>query len=425
MPNADTLRVTTSGSVDDGKSTLIGRLLFDTRAILADQLATLERDTARRGGPASGNTGGIDLALLTDGLTAEREQGITIDVAYRYFATPKRRFILADTPGHEQYTRNMVTGASSADLGIILVDASAGLQHQTKRHAALLGLLGIRHVVLAVNKMDLVGFDRAVFKRISEEFLALALPLGFDFVSAVPLSALDGDMVVERGQRLAWHDGPTLLEVLENATVARRSSGPWRFPVQLVSRSRFGPRQERRGYLGRVESGVVAVGDEIRVWPSGVAARIAEIVTLDGSPAIAAAGRSVSLLLDRQVDVVRGDLLTHAIDPPQVTDTFTARLCWLAGTLDLRRNYLIKHGTIVAKARIDAVLETLDIHTLTPVAGHAGLAANDIGLARIRTARPLALDRYAEVRATGSFILVDEASNATVAGGMVEEILHA
>jgi sulfate adenylyltransferase subunit 1 len=418
MSRADTLRVTTSGSVDDGKSTLIGRLLYDTKAILADQLATLERDTARRGAT------GVDLALLTDGLTAEREQGITIDVAYRYFATPKRRFILADTPGHEQYTRNMVTGASSADLAIILVDASAGLQHQTKRHAALVGLLGIPHVILAVNKMDLVGYDRGAFERIRAEFLALAAPLGFDFISAVPMSALEGDMVVDRGERLAWYHGPTLLEVLENATVTRRSSGPWRFPVQLVSRSRFGPRQEQRGYLGRVESGVVAVGDQIRVWPSGVAARIADIVTLDGSLAIAGAGRSVSLLLDRQVDVTRGDVLSHAFAAPTVTNAFTARLAWLAGTLDPRRGYLIKHGTLVAKAKVEAVLERLDIHTLKPVAGHAELAANDIGLARIKTARPLALDRYAEVRATGSFILVDEARNATVAGGMVEELFH-
>jgi sulfate adenylyltransferase subunit 1 len=215
------------------------------------------------------------------------------------------------------------------------------------------------------------------------------------------------------------------LEVLENATVTRRSSGPWRFPVQLVSRSRFGPRQEQRGYLGRVESGVVAIGDEIRVWPSGVAANVADIVTLDGSLAIAGAGRSVSLLLDRQVDVIRGDLLTHSFDAPTVTSTFAARLCWLNGALDPRRNYLIKHGTVVAKAKVEAVLEKLDIHTLTPIAGASELAANDIGMARIKTARPLAIDRYAEVRATGSFLLVDEASNATVAGGMVEETLHA
>ena len=419
LPAADTLRVATSGSVDDGKSTLIGRLLFDTKAILADQLAAVERDTARRGGA------GMDLALLTDGLTAEREQGITIDVAYRYFATPRRRFILADTPGHEQYTRNMVTGASHADLAIVLVDARQGILPQTKRHAALVGLLRIPHVALAVNKMDLVGYDRAVFERLQREFLDITSELGFESVTPIPMSALDGDMVVDRGERLGWYTGPTLLELLESTQTTRRTAGPWRFPVQLVSRSRYGEKAEARGYLGRIENGTVSVGDEIRVWPSNVAARISQIVTLDGTLESAGAGRSVSLILDRQVDVARGDLLTHAAQPPEISDAFVARLAWLSQTpLDLRRAYLVKHGTQVTKGRIESVEDKLDIHTLTPVAGGSVLAANDIGRVRLRTARGLPLDRYRDVRATGSFLLIDEATNATVAAGLVEEVRH-
>ncbi|QJR15598.1 sulfate adenylyltransferase subunit 1 [Usitatibacter palustris] len=419
LPAADTLRVATSGSVDDGKSTLIGRLLFDSKSLLADQLATVQRDTARRG------ASGVDLALLTDGLTAEREQGITIDVAYRYFATARRRFILADTPGHEQYTRNMVTGASQADLAIILVDARSGILPQTKRHAALVALLRIPHVALAVNKMDLVDFDRGVFERVRDDFLALTASLGFEGVTSIPLSALEGDMVVDRGEHLGWYQGPTLLEFLESVTTERRVTGPWRFPVQLVSRSRYGARNESRGYLGRIENGAVEVGDEIRVWPSGVTARIAQIVTLDGSLDIAGAGRSVSLILDRQVDVARGDLLTHAKQAPVVTDRFAARLAWLSPTpLDTRRAYLVKHGTAVVKARIAGVDDRLDIQTLQPIAGPATLGANDIGRVRVETARALPLDRYAEVRATGSFLLIDEATNATVAAGLVEELAH-
>ena len=417
LPAADTLRVATSGSVDDGKSTLIGRLLYDTKAILADQLAAVARDTSRRGGQ------GLDLALLTDGLTAEREQGITIDVAYRYFATPRRRFILADTPGHEQYTRNMVTGSSSADLAILLVDARHGIVAQTRRHAALVALLRIPHVALAVNKMDLVGYDRAVFDRVSREFSDLTGGLGFEGVTAIPLSALEGDMIVDRGSNMGWYDGPTLLQLLETATTTRRAEGPFRYPVQLVSRSRFGERADSRGYLGRVENGSVAVDDEIRIWPSGATAKVAQIVTLDGTLEAAGAGRSVSLILDRQIDVARGDLLTHANHPPVVTDSFGARLAWLdAAPLDPRRAYLVKHGTAVVKARIAAVLDRLDIQTLQPIEGSTPLAANDIGRVSIKTARPLPLDRYADVRATGSFLLIDEATLATVAAGLIEDL---
>jgi sulfate adenylyltransferase subunit 1 len=425
LPAADTLRVATSGSVDDGKSTLIGRLLYDTKTILADQLATLARDTQRRGSGGAAPGTALDLALLTDGLTAEREQGITIDVAWRYFATPRRRFILADTPGHEQYTRNMVTGASHADLAILLVDARLGILPQTKRHAALASLLRIPHVAIAVNKMDLVGYDRAVYERVRDEFEQLSAGLGFESVTPIPLSALAGDMVVERGSRLGWYEGPTLLHLLETVTTTRRAAGPWRYPVQLVSRSRFGERADSRGYLGRVENGEVSVGDEVRAWPSGVSARVAGLVTLDGNLETAGSGRSISLILDRQVDVTRGDLLTHATDVPEVSSEFEARLAWLASApLDPRRAYLVKHGTAVVKAKILAVGNRLDIQTLKPVPGPATLAANDIGDVRIRTARPLPLDRYVDVRSTGSFLLIDEATHATVAAGLVEEVIR-
>ena len=424
LPAADTLRVATTGSVDDGKSTLIGRLLYDTKAILADQLAAVARDTERRGrGDAAGSDTGLDLSLLTDGLTAEREQGITIDVAYRYFATPRRRFILADTPGHEQYTRNMVTGASQADLAILLVDARHGIVAQTRRHAALVSLLRIPHVALAVNKMDLVGYERSVFERVRDEFAALTHSLGFEGVTSIPVSALEGDMVVDRGNHMNWYTGETLLELLETATTARAALGPFRYPVQLVSRSRYGERADSRGYFGRVENGAVSVGDSVRVWPSGVTAQVAQIVTLDGTLESAGAGRSISLILDRQVDVARGDLVTHAHDAPFVTDAFGARLAWLSATpLDPRRSYLVKHGTAVVKARIAAIEDRLDIHTLHPVPGETPLAANDIGRVRIKTARALPLDRYADVRATGSFLLIDEATHATVAAGLIEEV---
>ena len=423
LPAADTLRVATTGSVDDGKSTLIGRLLYDTKAILADQLAAVARDTERRGRADAAGSEGLDLSLLTDGLTAEREQGITIDVAYRYFATPRRRFILADTPGHEQYTRNMVTGASQADLAILLVDARHGIVAQTRRHAALVSLLRIPHVALAVNKMDLVGYERSVFERVRDEFAALTHSLGFEGVTSIPVSALEGDMVVDRGNHMNWYTGETLLELLETATTARAALGPFRYPVQLVSRSRYGERADSRGYFGRVENGAVSVGDSVRVWPSGVTAQVAQIVTLDGTLESAGAGRSISLILDRQVDVARGDLVTHAHDAPFVTDAFGARLAWLSATpLDPRRSYLVKHGTAVVKARIAAIEDRLDIHTLHPVPGETPLAANDIGRVRIKTARALPLDRYADVRATGSFLLIDEATHATVAAGLIEEV---
>jgi len=409
------LRFTTAGSVDDGKSTLIGRLLLDAKGLLEDQLAAVAKTTARRGGR------GLDLALFTDGLTQEREQGITIDVAYRYFATPRRRFIIADTPGHEQYTRNMVTGSSTADLSVILVDATRGISLQTRRHAAVAALLAIPRVVVAVNKMDQVGFDRAVFDAIAADFRAIARSLGLAEVALIPVSALEGDMVVHRGERLGWYAGPTLLEVLE-AAPAGRPSRQLRFPVQLVSRSRFGERGAQRGYLGRVESGALAVSDTVMAWPHAIEARVADIVTLEGSVAAAGAGRSATLVLDRQVDLARGDLLSHVHDAPTIVRRFNARLAWLdREPLSTGRRYWLKHGTQTVRASIEALESRLDLDTLAPDRSASGLEFNDLGTARIAVSRPLATDDYAANRATGSFILIDEITHHTVAGGMIGE----
>jgi sulfate adenylyltransferase subunit 1 len=410
------LRFTTAGSVDDGKSTLIGRLLLDAKGLLEDQLAAVAKSTARGGGE------GLDLSHFTDGLTSEREQGITIDVAYRYFATPTRRFIIADTPGHEQYTRNMVTGSSTADLSVILVDATRGISEQTRRHAAVAALLAIPRVVVAVNKMDQVGFDRAVFEEITADFAAVAESLGLAGITVIPVSALEGDMVVHRGEHLGWYEGPTLLEVLESAQ-AGQPSAELRFPVQLVSRSRFGGRQELRGYMGRVESGTIAVGDTVVAWPYGLEARVTDIVTVDGSLASASSGRSITVVLDRQVDIARGDLLSHVKDTPTVAKRFGARLTWLdRDPLAPGRRYWLKHTTQTVRATIESLESRLDLATLQPDAAAATLAFNDIGTVNIAVARPLIADLYAANRATGSFILIDEATNHTVAGGMISEI---
>jgi len=411
---ASTLRFTTAGSVDDGKSTLIGRLLLDAKGLLEDQLAAALRTTRRRG------DAGLDLSLFTDGLTAEREQGITIDVAYRYFATPARRFIIADTPGHEQYTRNMVTGASTADAAVILVDATRGIARQTRRHAAVAALLGIPHVIVAVNKMDAVAYDRAVFDAIAAEAAALSASLGLATVTTIPISALEGDMVVTRGARLGWFAGPTLLEALEAAPAAAPAA-QLRFPVQLVARSRFGARGELRGYLGRVESGTLAVGDTVVAWPHGIEARVADIVTLDGSLPRAAAGRSVTVVLDRPIDVARGDMLTHRGDPPWITRRFAARLAWMdREPLAAGQRYLLRHGTQSVPATIEAIDSRLDLETLDRRAAADSLAFNDLGRVRVTLGRAIAADPYAENRATGAFILVDEVTHRTVAGGMIE-----
>jgi sulfate adenylyltransferase subunit 1 len=414
MDAVGTLRFSTMGSVDDGKSTLIGRLLLDAKGLLEDQLAAVERTTARRGGE------GLDLSLFTDGLTIEREQGITVDVAYRYFATPKRRFIIADTPGHEQYTRNMVTGASTADLAIVLVDAVRGISRQTRRHAAIAALLGIPHVVLAVNKMDAVGFAQSRFDAIASEFGAIARSLHIAGITAIPLSALDGDMVVDRGTRLAWYGGWTLLEALENAQPAQAASG-LRYPVQRVALARFGAGEDLRGYQGRVEAGSIAVGDEVVAWPGKIAARVEDIVTLEGSRPSAAAGESVTVVLDRQVDVARGDVLTHVHDVPVASRRFEARLAWMdRDPLSTRGRYWLKQGTRTVRATIESLHSRLDLDTLEAERSER-LEFNDIGAARIVTTQPLVLDRYATHRSTGAFILVDEATHHTVAAGMITE----
>lgn len=413
----DTLRFSTAGSVDDGKSTLIGRLLYDSKSILEDQIAAIARTTSKRGQE------GLDLSLLTDGLSAEREQGITIDVAYRYFATPSRRFIIADTPGHEQYTRNMVTGASTADVAIVLVDAAKGILSQSRRHAALAVLLDLPHVLVAVNKMDLVGYQKSVFQKIKSEFTAIARELGVREISFIPVSALVGDNVVSKTvddvNNMSWYNGPTLLEFLETVRTTKTVAPAFRFPVQLVSRVRFGANQDSRGYLGRVESGSINVGDQVVVLPGGETARIAEIITLEGSAESADSQDSVTITLDRQLDISRGDVIAARFKPPRVVQSFRGNVCWLGNEpLSLQRKYLLKHGTRTVPAKIANVNSRYDILTLKPETV-ATLNTNDIGELSIAVAKPIMVDAYWENHVGGSFILLDEATNATVAAGTI------
>jgi sulfate adenylyltransferase subunit 1 len=406
------LRFITAGSVDDGKSTLIGRLLHDSRAIFDDQLAAVARATERRGGAQA-----LDLSLLTDGLEAEREQGITIDVAYRYFATPRRKFIIADTPGHEQYTRNMVTAASTADAAVILVDARKGVLPQTKRHLALANLIGVRHILVAVNKMDLVGWDRDTFERVADDLRRFAAPLGVKELRFFPVSALEGDFVVERGARAPWYAGPALLEALEGLAVDDDAAGlPLRFPVQLVSRRGAG---DARRYAGTLVSGVLAPEAEIEVLPSGQRTTVREIATFDGPRPLAAAGDAVSLTLRDELDVSRGDMLVDARRPPRAAKSLHAEICWLAqAPLDLAGRYLLKHTTRTVKARIVTVNHRLDIHSLERATPGA-IAMNDIAGVSLSLSQPIFCDSYRENRATGSFILVDEITHQTVAAGLV------
>jgi sulfate adenylyltransferase subunit 1 len=422
------LRFITAGSVDDGKSTLIGRLLFDSKGIFADQLAAVSRSKHKR---TVGDT--IDLSLLTDGLEAEREQGITIDVAYRYFATPKRKFIIADTPGHEQYTRNMVTGASTADAVIILVDVSkvklgddgsVELLVQTKRHSTIAKLLQIEHVIVAVNKMDLVNYDRAVYDRIVAAYTEFAQSLGLKDITAIPLSALAGDNVVDKGDNLDWYEGPTLIELLESLTVYDEAhAAPFRFPVQLVARHNGHEANDFRGYMGRVESGKVSVGDKLVVQPSGVEATVKDIQTFDGPLQTAVAGQSITLLLNEYVDISRGDVLAGAEQPATLLKQVTADVCWMADEpLDLRRKYWIKHGTRQTMAKVKAIDSILDVNTQrrrTVDNPSEGLKLNDIARIQIAVQQPLAADAYDDIRATGAFILIDEVTHQTVAAGMI------
>ncbi len=409
---AGLLRFFTAGSVDDGKSTLIGRLLYDTRSVLEDQLSAITRVSRSRGG--------VDWSLLTDGLTAEREQGITIDVAYRYFSSPRRKYIIADTPGHEQYTRNMVTGASTADLAIVLVDARKGLLTQSRRHAFIANLLRIPHLVLAVNKMDLVGHSRAAFEEVAAAFREFARELEFSRVDLLPVSALNGDMLVERGQGLSWYGGPTLFEILESAEGGRSAAhGRLFFPVQWVARPGDSGVQDARGYCGRIESGSVRVGDEILVLPSGRRSRVREIRTFDGGLREAQAPQSVTLVLEDQIDVSRGDVIAAAADAPATARQFDATLCWFDDRpLVPGGRYLLKHGTRTLRATLGAPQHRIDIDTLARVpAGALGL--NDIGRVPVRTAQPLAFESYRTNSQAGGFIVIDESDNGTVAAGLI------
>jgi sulfate adenylyltransferase subunit 1 len=408
------LRFATAGSVDDGKSTLVGRLLHDTKSILADTLAAVQRASSAKGRDT------VDLALLTDGLRAEREQGITIDVAYRYFSTPRRSFVLADTPGHVEYTRNMVTGASTAELALVLVDARHGVVEQTRRHAAAAALLGVRHLALAVNKMDLVDFDESVFVSIRDDFAAVAARLGVDDVVAIPLSALAGDNVVDRSDRTPWYDGPTLLEHLEAVPVGQDPAlEPLRFPVQYVIRPQTEVHHDHRGYAGRVQHGVVRVGDHVVVLPSGRTTTVEAIDGLDGPLAEAFAPQSVSLRLTDDVDVSRGDLIAAAEEPSTPSQDLVGDVCVLSDrALAAGDRVLVRHGTRTVRARIDAVTTRLDLATLESSAYDQALVLNDIGRLRLRLAEPIAVDDYSHLRRTGAFLLVDDHEGSTLAAGM-------
>jgi sulfate adenylyltransferase subunit 1 len=408
------LRFLTSGSVDDGKSTLIGRLLVDTRSVLADALQAIESTSRRRGLDA------VDLSLLTDGLQAEREQGITIDVAYRYFSTGTRKYIIADAPGHEQYTRNMVTAASTANLAVILVDARKGVLTQTRRHSYLAHLVGIPHLVVAVNKMDLVGWSRDRFEELRAAYLAFAGKLEIEDVSFIPISALAGDGVVERGTNLGWWDGPTLLEILESAPAAHTERvEALRFPVQWVCRPHGAEHHDFRGFTGRVEAGAVAVGDPVLHLPSGRTTRVREIRLGDAVLDEAVAEQSVTLLLEDDLDVSRGDMLVDPGAAPAASRKVDATLCWLSETpLSPARRYLLRHTTRETRAQVSEISWRVDLSDLARKPA-PGLAMNDIGRVSLRLAQPIFADPYAESRATGAFVIVDEATHDTVGAGMI------
>ncbi len=412
------LRLTTAGSVDDGKSTLVGRLLHDTQSILSDQLAAVDRATRARGGL---DGAAPDLALLTDGLRAEREQGITIDVAYRYFATPTRKFVLADCPGHVQYTRNTVTGASTAELAVVLVDARNGLVEQTRRHLAVAAFLRVPHVVLAVNKMDLVDFDEPTFRRIESEFAVVARSLGVPDVMSVPVSALHGDNVAARSGRSTWYLGPTLLEHLEAVPTGREAvAEPMRFPVQLVLRPRTAEHPDYRGLAGRIASGVLEVGDDVVALPSGGRSTVTGIDTPDGPVLRAVAGQSITVLLADEIDAGRGEVLAHPGQAPRVVTELDADLCWLADRpLRAGARVLIKHGTRTVRAIVTELTGRLDLHTLQHTEPPAALELNEIGGARLRLAEPLAVDTYAVDRHTGGFLVIDPADGNTLSAGLV------
>ncbi|HZH15273.1 MAG TPA: GTP-binding protein [Archangium sp.] len=409
------LRFATAGSVDDGKSTLIGRLLYDTKSIFEDQLTSVERTSKARGDEYT------NLALLMDGLRAEREQGITIDVAYRYFATPRRKFIIADTPGHIQYTRNMVTGASTADLALILVDARKGLLEQTRRHAFIASLLRVPHVVLCINKMDLVGYDEAVFESIKDEFRKFSMKLELTDLTFIPISALNGDNVVTRSEKMPWYQGPVLLHHLENVHIASdRNLIQVRFPVQYVSRPISKKLHDYRAYSGQVVGGVLRPGDEVVVLPSGFTSRI-RTIELAGKPVEEAfPPMSVNISLTDELDISRGDMLCRPGNPPTVTQDLDAMVCWMVEQpLRPGAKLAIKHTTRSARALVKDIQYRIDVNTLHRDEERKSLELNEIGRVSLRTTVPLFFDEYRRNRHTGSFILIDEGTNATVAAGMI------
>jgi len=418
LPTGSLLRLATAGSVDDGKSTLIGRLLYDSKAVMEDQLAAVERTSRERGNEYT------DLALVTDGLRSEREQGITIDVAYRYFGTAKRKFIIADTPGHLQYTRNMVTGASTSQLVIVLVDARHGLLEQSRRHAFLASLLGVQHIVLAVNKMDLIDWDQERYNWIRDEFHAFAARLDIHDVTTIPISALHGDNVVTKSDKAPWYDGPPLLSHLEDVYIAGdRNLVDVRFPVQYVIRPQTREHADHRSYAGTVASGIMRPGDEVVVLPSGKTSRITAIDGPEGPVAAAFPPMAVSISLADDIDISRGDLLARPQNQPDASTEFDAMVCWMAdeATLEPGRDYIIKHTTRSTRARVTALDYRLDVNTLHRDKSATALKLNELGRVSLRTQVPLLLDEYTRNAATGSFILIDPDTNVTVAAGMVRD----
>ena len=409
----DLLRLLTAGSVDDGKSTLIGRLLFDSKKLYEDQLQALERDSKRVGNAGAGQ---IDYALLLDGLKAEREEGITIDVAYRYFSTNQRKFIIADTPGHEQYTRNMITGGSTANLAIILVDARTGVITQTRRHTFLVSLLGIKHIVLAVNKMDLVDFSEEVFSKIKNEYLALTNQLGIEDVTCFPLSALEGDNVVEKSDRTPWFEGTSLLQYLETVPIDRdRNMDDFRFPVQYVLR----PNRDFRGFCGKVASGVIRKGDEVMALPSMKTSRVKGIVTYEGELDYAFCPQSITITLEDEIDISRGEMIVHPDNLPNIGRYFQTMLVWMdEEPMDRGKQFFLKHNTNTTRATIDEVNYRVDVNTMEQLPGE-DFKLNEIGCVRITTAKTLFFDAYKQNKATGAFILIDPITNNTSAVGMI------
>jgi len=408
------LRLVTVGSVDDGKSTLIGRLLYDTKGAFEDQLQAVRKDDSE-------GADGIDLAQLTDGLAAEREQGITIDVAYRYFATPNRKFIMADCPGHEQYTRNMVTGASTANAAIILIDARKGVLQQTRRHTHIISLLGLPHLIVAINKMDLIDYDEATFLSIKEALTEFCARQNIHHLICIPVSALAGDMVVDRGNNMPWYKGQTVLETLEGIDVSGHiDEYDFRFPVQYVCRPQTRELPDFRGFMGRIASGTVKVGDEIVQLPAGKKSKVKEIVTFDGNLDEAFAPQSITITLEDEIDISRGDIIAHADKTPHTEKEIDAIVCWMGEEpLSPRKKYFIKHTTNTVKAMVSEIKYRTDINELTQDENVDELAMNEIGRVSLKLTSPLTFDRYADNRATGNFIIIDSFTNNTVGAAMI------